>query len=141
MLYLPNKYKSAWIIDGQHRLYGYSHLDDSWLDHSLAIIAFEEMDTKDEAELFVTINQKQKSVQRSVIVSLQSDLKWASTNPKERLSALASALVKTFNSDPTSPFFQKFAVQRIATKENQSLTFPELLEWINEINIDRTGDP
>src|SRR5688500_4986145 len=22
-LYLPNKYKSAWIIDGQHRLYGY----------------------------------------------------------------------------------------------------------------------
>lgn len=132
MLHLPNKYKSAWIIDGQHRLYGYSHLDDNWLNQSLAIIAFEEMDTKDEADLFVTINQKQKSVQRSVIVSLQSDLKWGSSDPKERLSALASALVKTFNSDPTSPFFQRFAVQGVAAKENQSLTFPEFVNGLTK---------
>jgi hypothetical protein len=26
-LYLPDKYKSAWIVDGQHRLYGYSFID------------------------------------------------------------------------------------------------------------------
>lgn len=135
MLYLPNKYKSAWVIDGQHRLYGYSHLDDKWLDQSLAIIAFEEMDTKDEADLFVTINQKQKSVQRSVIVSLQADLKWGSSDPKERLSALASALVKTFNSDPTSPFFQRFAVQGVATKENQSLTFPEFVNGLTRSTL------
>lgn len=129
-LYLPNTYKSAWIIDGQHRLYGYSHLDDEWLDQNLAIIAFQEMDTKDEADLFVTINQKQKSVQRSVIVSLQSDLKWGSSDPKERISALASATVKTLNSDPTSPFFQRFALQGVATKENQSLTFPEFVNGL-----------
>ena len=129
-LYLPNKYKSAWIIDGQHRLYGYSNLDDSWLDQSLAIIAFEEMDTKDEADLFITINQKQKSVQRSVIVSLQSDLKWGSSDPQERLSALASTLVKTLNSDPTSPFFQRFVIQGVAAKENQSLTLPEFVNGL-----------
>lgn len=134
-LYLPNKYKSAWVIDGQHRLYGYSHLDDNWLEQSLAVIAFEEMDTKDEADLFVTINQKQKSVQRSVIVSLQSDLKWGSADPKERLSALASALVKTLNSDPTSPFFQRFAVQGVAAKENQSLTFPEFVNGLTRSTL------
>jgi DNA sulfur modification protein DndB len=134
-LYLPNKYKSAWIIDGQHRLYGYSHLDDDWLDQSLAVIAFEEMDTKDEAELFVTINQKQKSVQRSVIVTLQSDLKWGSTDPKERLTALASALVKSFNSDPTSPFFQRFSVQGVESKDNQSLTFPEFVNGLTRSTL------
>lgn len=129
-LYLPNKYKSAWIIDGQHRLYGYSHLNDLWLDQSLSIIAFEEMSTKDEADLFVTINQKQKSVQRSVIVSLQADLKWGSSDPKERLNALASALVKSLNSDPTSPFFQRFAIQGVIAKDNQSLTLPEFVNGI-----------
>lgn len=129
-LYLPNTYKSAWIIDGQHRLYGYSHLDEEWLDQNLAIIAFQEMDTKDEADLFVTINQKQKSVQRSVIVSLQSDLKWGSSDPRERVSALASAIVKALNSDPTSPFFQRFALQGVATKESQSLTFPEFVNGL-----------
>ena len=29
-LYLPSKYKSAWIIDGQHRLYGYAPLSDKY---------------------------------------------------------------------------------------------------------------
>ncbi|MBI5891458.1 MAG: DGQHR domain-containing protein [Nitrosomonadales bacterium] len=134
-LYLPNKYKSAWIIDGQHRLYGYSHLDDLWLDQSLSIIAFEEMSTKDEADLFVTINQKQKSVQRSVIVSLQADLKWGSSDPKERLSALASALVKSLSSDPTSPFFQRFAIQGVVTKDNQSLTLPEFVNGLTRSGL------
>jgi DNA sulfur modification protein DndB len=130
-LYLPNKYKSAWVIDGQHRLYGYSHLDDRFLDQSIAVIAFERMETKSEADLFVTINQKQKSVQKSVIVSLQSDLKWGSADPKERGAALASRLAKTLAADPTSPFFQRFSIQGVITKENQSLTIPELVNGLN----------
>lgn len=134
-LYLPSKYKSAWVIDGQHRLYGYSHLSDDWLDQNLSIIAFEQMDTKDEADLFVTINQKQKSVQRSIIVSLQSDLKWGSSDPKERLSALASSLVKTVSSDPTSPFFQRFSIQGVAARENQSLTLPEFVNGLTRSGL------
>ena len=30
-LYLPSKYKSAWVIDGQHRLYGFSNIPDKFL--------------------------------------------------------------------------------------------------------------
>lgn len=134
-LYLPRKYKSAWVIDGQHRLYGYSHIDEKYWDQNIAVIAFEEMDTKHEADLFVTINHKQKSVPKSVIVSLQSDLKWGSDDPKERLSALCSRLVKTLNSDPTSPFFQRFAVQGVVAKENQSLTMPEVVNGLNRSGL------
>lgn len=134
-LYLPSKYKSAWVIDGQHRLYGYSNIDDKYLDQNIAVIAFESMDTKDEADLFVTINHKQKSVPRSIIVSLQADLKWGSSDQKERLSALSSRLVKTLNSDPTSPLFQRFAVQGVVAKENQSLTMPEVVNGLNKSGL------
>ena len=129
-LYLPNKYKTAWIIDGQHRLYGYSHLEGELWDQNIAVIAFEQLETKTEAELFVTINHKQKKVEQSVIISLKSDLKWGSDDPKERLAALSSRLVKTLNSDPTSPFFQRFSMQGVACKENQSLTLPEVVKGL-----------
>ncbi|HOS46436.1 MAG TPA: DGQHR domain-containing protein [Paludibacter sp.] len=134
-LYLPCKYKSAWIIDGQHRLYGYSNLDEEYWNQNIAVIAFEEMDTKDEADLFVTINHKQKSVPRSVIVSLQADLKWGSEDPKERISALCSRLVKTLNSDPTSPLFQRFTMQGVVAKTNQSLTMPEIVNGLNRSGL------
>lgn len=134
-LYLPRKYKSAWVIDGQHRLYGYSRIDEKYWDQNIAVIAFEEMDTRDEADLFVTINHKQKSVPRSVIVSLQSDLKWGSEDPKERLSALCSRLVKALNSDATSPLFQRFAMQGVVGKENQSLTMPEVVNGLNRSGL------
>jgi len=134
-LYLPNKYKSAWVIDGQHRLYGFSNIDEKYWDQNIAVIAFENMDTKDEADLFVTINHKQKSVPRSVIVSLQADLKWGSDDPRERLSALCSRLVKTLNSDPTSPLFQRFALQGVVAKDSQSLTMPEVVNGLNRSGL------
>lgn len=59
---LPKLFRSAWIIDGQHRLYGYSKLDDEYLDQSLFVLGFEKMETLKEADLFITINHKQKSV-------------------------------------------------------------------------------
>lgn len=135
LLHLPNKYKSAWIIDGQHRLYGYSNLDDEWLDQSLAVIAFEKMDTKVEADLFATINQKQKSVQRSVILSLQAELKWGSSDPKERLSALSSSLVKSFNADASSPFFQRLVLDGLTVTDNQSITLPEFVNGLTRSNL------
>jgi DNA sulfur modification protein DndB len=90
-LYLPNKYKSAWVIDGQHRLYGFSNIPTSFLDNILFVVAFGRMDTQTEAELFITINHEQRSVPKSLLVALQADLKLGSGDPKEALGALASA--------------------------------------------------
>src|SRR5262249_25526869 len=42
-LHLPDKYKSAWIVDGQHRLYGYSFIDPTFSRQNVAVIAFEEL--------------------------------------------------------------------------------------------------
>jgi DNA sulfur modification protein DndB len=134
-LYLPRQYKTAWIIDGQHRLYGYSHLSGKYLDQPIAVIAFELLPARDEAELFVTINHEQKSVPKSVLVSLQADLKLNSIVPREKLSALASSVAKAAASDPTSPFFQRFAVHGMHSQEKQSLTIPEFVNGLVRANL------
>jgi DNA sulfur modification protein DndB len=67
-LHLPERYKSAWIVDGQHRLYGYSVIDAKFSKQNIAVIAFEGLKREDEANLFVTINHEQKSVPRTLLM-------------------------------------------------------------------------
>src|SRR6185437_9149522 len=74
-LHLPDRYKSAWIVDGQHRLYGYSVIDPKFSKQNVAVIAFEELKREDEAKLFVTINHEQKTVPRTLLDELDADLK------------------------------------------------------------------
>jgi len=50
-------YKSAWIIDGQHRLFSYSgHPKAS--KGLLSVLAFEGLPPSKQAELFIDINAK-----------------------------------------------------------------------------------
>jgi len=134
-LYLPSSYKSAWIIDGQHRLYGFSNIPDRFLDTNLFVLAFEKMDTKTEADLFITINHEQKSVSKSLLVTLQADLKLGSGDPKEAISALASALVRSLTNDNSSPFFRRFEVPGIAAADSQNLTIAEAVKGLVRSNL------
>lgn len=102
-LYLPNKYKSAWIIDGQHRLFAYSDLEEAETA-TLPVIAFENLDPEIQANLFIDINGEQVKVPKSLLVDLWATLHWSSENPSERLKALTSRLVKVLNEHPQSPF-------------------------------------
>ncbi len=134
-LYLPGSYKSAWIIDGQHRLYGFSNIPDRFLDTNLFVLAFEKMDTKTEADLFITINHEQKSVSKSLLVTLQADLKLGSGDPKEAISALSSALVRAINNDNASPFFRRFEIPGIAAADSQNLTIAEAVKGLVRSNL------
>jgi DNA sulfur modification protein DndB len=134
-LYLPSKYKSAWIIDGQHRLYGFTNLGERYLDETLFVLAFERMDTKTEADLFITINHEQKTVPPSLLISLQADLKLDSDNPRESLSALGSALVKALSLDATNPFFRRFSTPGLPPDEAQNLTIPEIVKGLTRSGL------
>lgn len=134
-LTLPCRYKSAWIIDGQHRLYGYSFLDASYWSDNLFVLAFEKLDSRKEAELFITINHEQKSVPKSILVSLQADLKWDSDNAKERMTALASALVKSMAADATGALGQRFIIDGVPGTDSQSLTVPEVVKGIERSRL------
>ena len=112
---LPSKYRSAWVIDGQHRLYGFSHLTDEFLDQSLFVLAFEKMAVQKEADLFITINHKQKSVQRSLLVSLLADIRMGDSDPLTALSALAAAVVREPRHRQIKPIDSAFRKTRCAS--------------------------
>jgi DNA sulfur modification protein DndB len=134
-LYLPNKYKSAWVIDGQHRLFGFTNLPDAFLSNPLFVVAFEQMDTTKEAELFITINHKQKSVPPGLLAALQADLQMGSDDPDEALSALASFLIRKLSSDSTSPLFGRFQIPGVPATDAQVLTIPEVQKGLRRSEL------
>lgn len=134
-LTLPNRFKSAWVIDGQHRLFGFTNLDESYLDRPLFVVAFERLDVAKEADLFITINHKQKSVPKDLLVALQADLQMGSDDPDEALGALASFLIRKIAADPTSPLFGRLEMPGVPASEEQVLTIPELQKGIRRSGL------
>ena len=132
---LPSRYRSAWIIDGQHRLYGFSNLDDKFFDQSLFVLAFKKMSVEKEADLFMTINHKQKSVPRSLLVSLLADIRMGDSDPSTALSALGSAIVRTMNTDKTSPLSRRFSIHGVPPEPSQNLTISEFVNGLRRSGL------
>jgi DGQHR domain-containing protein len=101
-LYIPNKFKTAWIIDGQHRLFAYSNLEEA-KTATLPVIAFENLEADIQAQLFVDINGEQVRVPKNLLSDLWSTIHWNSNNPSEQLKALTSSLVKELDEHRNSP--------------------------------------
>jgi DNA sulfur modification protein DndB len=80
VLTMPPNYGSTWIIDGQHRLYGAAKAD---RDVLLPILAFDQIDESEQANLFVDINEKQTAVPKNLLWDLYSDIYRESEDPKQ----------------------------------------------------------
>ncbi|MDE0246106.1 MAG: DGQHR domain-containing protein [Gammaproteobacteria bacterium] len=132
---LPSRYRSAWIIDGQHRLYGFSRIDDSFLDQSLFVLAFNKMPVEKEADLFITINHEQKSVSKSLLLSLLPDIRMGDSDPSTALSALGSAVVRALNIDKTSPLARRFATPGMPRGSGQNLTISEAVNGLRRSGL------
>ena len=101
-LYIPTKFKTAWIIDGQHRLFAYSDIEEA-RTATLPVIAFENLEPDVQAQLFVDINGEQVKVSKNLLNDLWATIHWDSNNPSEQLKALTSRLVKELNEHQSSP--------------------------------------
>lgn len=134
-LYLPNTYKSAWIIDGQHRLYGYANLGEQYLDEKLIVLAFDGLKKNEEANLFVTINHEQRSVPKNLLDDLEGQLKWGSIDPQERIGALAARLLQQLNRDLASPFYNRFTAEGLPTTSKACLTLPQVKSAIRRSKL------
>lgn len=64
---LPQYYGCAWIIDGQHRLYGYADTPKKKTE-SVPVVAFVGQPSSEQSRIFLDINQYQSAI--------SSDLKW-----------------------------------------------------------------
>lgn len=134
-LYLPDKYRSAWVIDGQHRLYGYAPLSDGFLSQHVLIVAFEKLDKKKEAELFVTINHQQKTVPKNLLDELEGELNWESKKPSERIGAIAARLVNNMGNEIGGPLYERVVRQGLTSTERACLTVPELKAGLSKSRL------
>ncbi len=129
-IYLPDKYKSCWVVDGQHRLYGCTSAENMETIPNLFFIAFEGISAVEEANTFVTINDKQTKVPKKLIAELDGDIKWDSKNPNERLLAIASRAVDLLNTKGGSPFENKVVTPGVTASTTQPLNLPQMQQAI-----------
>jgi len=101
-LHLCPGYKSAWIIDGQHRLYAYSGHERAVKD-SLFVIAFDGLAPAEQAQLFIDINHEQKSVKRNLLYELYADLHWLADDEEKRVGAIVSKAIRGLSEREESP--------------------------------------
>lgn len=105
-LTLRPTYKSAWVIDGQHRLFAYSGHPKA-ATSSLSVLAFEGLPGSMQQQLFIDINAEQKSVKRSLLQELYADLHRESDDPRKLIQALVSEAIQDLDRDADSSFFDR----------------------------------
>ncbi len=134
-LQLPPRYATAWIIDGQHRLYGYAHSqraakqDDKT---TFPVLAYEKLSPSKEAQLFVDINYQQVRVPKNLLIELYSNLKWDSEDPRERISALRSRIILSLAQRKTSPINGRLKTEGTKKSYQRCLTITNLNDGLDE---------
>ncbi|OPY67793.1 MAG: hypothetical protein A4E57_02112 [Syntrophorhabdaceae bacterium PtaU1.Bin034] len=136
VLHLPNRYASAWVIDGQHRLYGYAY-SKRMAKHetdkaTFPVLAYENLPPMEEAGLFVDINSKQERVKQNLIKEIYADLKWESKDLKERFDALRSRTAIKLNSTVGSPLYERFALASKSKSSTCCLTLSSFADGLKE---------
>ena len=104
VLSLPPKYHSVYVIDGQHRLYGYS--DSTHVSNNVVpVVAFVNLPAAQQVKMFMEINENQKRVSKTLRNTLNIDLLWEAENPKDRKDALMLKIAEALGEEADSPLY------------------------------------
>lgn len=86
ILSIPKLYGTVWVIDGQHRIYGYAGADINKKITPLGVVAYQDLEKRLQARDFIDINQKQKSVDPNTLWDLLAE-----TDPNSLQGAITKA--------------------------------------------------
>ena len=125
MLNLPQTYQSVYIIDGQHRLYGYAGSDYANKD-TIPVVAFENLDKEQQLKLFMEINVNQKAVPKSLKNILEIDLYDDSPDLSKRRNALLGRIAKQLGEHNKSPLFGRVNIGEDAKTDICSITLESI---------------
>lgn len=135
ILHLPKRYKSAFVIDGQHRLYGYGN-NRYRFTHTIPVIAFVNLPSDKQANLFVEINHKQKSVPSNLLKSLDAELKWNSSIADDAIRALKSKLAQLLNERDESPLYNRVIIGEEKSTQTKCVTLTYIFDYgLNKTNL------
>ncbi|WP_170373469.1 DGQHR domain-containing protein [Ruegeria arenilitoris] len=108
-LKIPNAYAIAYIIDGQHRVYGYSQSKFK-STNTIPVVAFKNLESSEQLEMFMDINQNQKAVSPTLRITLEEDLFWDAARADSRMKALRSSIISSLGGDQSGPLFGKISL-------------------------------
>ena len=121
ILHIPKRYRSAYIIDGQHRLYGYS--DSHYATtNTIPVVAFVDLERSEQIKLFMDINENQKAVPKSLRVTLNADMLWESPDLSEQRQALRSKIAQMLGEESTSPLHSRVVIGEDESTPDRCIT-------------------
>ena len=109
ILHLPQTYRSVFIIDGQHRLYGYANSPYK-TTNCIPVVAFADLERNEQLKLFMQINENQKAVPKNLRNTLNSDLLWNSDNKNDQIRALKLQIAMDLGEQLSSPLYDRVQV-------------------------------
>ena len=121
LLHLPQTYRAAYIIDGQHRLYGYANSSRSETD-MIPVVAFVGLPRSEQVRIFMQINENQKSVPKNLRNTLNADLLWNSADLRQQVRALKLRIAQHLGEQKSSPLFGRIVVGEDARSETRCIT-------------------
>ena len=139
ILNLPQTYQSAYIIDGQHRLYGYSESHYA-STNSIPVVAFENLDKTEQLKLFMEINLNQKAVPKALRNILEIEIYYDSNDKLLAQSALLGNIAKRLGEDTNSPIKGRVIIGEDAGTKSCCLTIENIklalkqTRFFNKIN-------
>lgn len=98
LINLPPYYGAAWIIDGQHRLYGYADTSEEiFKRETIPVVALVDESIESQAQIFIDINENQKKIASDLRWDLYEDLYAGSTDSSAILRYSISKIAKELN--------------------------------------------
>ena len=130
ILHLPRKYRSAYVIDGQHRLYGFahSHRADTEL---VPVVAFVDLPGEKQLELFMQINENQQAVPKNLQNTLNADLLWTSPDPRKQAQALKLKVAQLLGEQKTSPLRGRVIIGEDQANDKQCISLDAIQRGID----------
>jgi DGQHR domain-containing protein len=131
-LRLPGLYGCAWVIDGQHRLYGYAYSKSGREDKSVVnVLAYENLPIHDEVEMFVDINTRQVKVSRNLVNEILSTLDLEDPDVSKRLDALYARIALGLDGYSTSPLRNRLLTVSQDKSSQRCVTLTSLTDGIS----------
>lgn len=134
LLYLPKNYRSAYIIDGQHRLYAYGDSDYT-KKHSIPVVAFIDLEREEQIKLFMQINENQKAVPKNLQNTLNSDILWDSPNLIERIKALKLQIAQSLGEDYDSPLYDRVIIGESEKSKTRCISIETIKTGLDRSNF------
>lgn len=134
LLHLPKTYQSLYVIDGQHRLYGYSGSDYADKD-SIPVVAFIDMKKEEQVKMFMDINENQKSVSKTLRHTLNIDLLWNSELYSQRQEALMLDIGQSLGEDHKSPLYGRVVTGEDTSNGKRCITLDYIKEALKQSNF------